>query len=445
MGPRRPLRRPRRRTHRIRHRAGRGGRRSVPRALPREGRRARRAGTCRRRRRARADRVVGRPTADVRAPPLRDEHGRPDAGRARRTARGEGRGARDPAPVLPARVGGRPGRRCGRGARRRGARPLAPPSPRRPGSSVRTSLPSRRRRSSPRRPSPASGRGRDSTRSSSARCGSRWRGRTSRSRQRWRGSTTPTATCAAPPPRRSPRRSAPAFARGRSSSTRSWSDKSIDDRLRGYPTWISSRNLANETTDEAVEALIEATTSRYDVAAALLPPQGAAARSRPPRPLRPHGADRGGHEQGVVGRGARRSSWTRTATSRTRRARSSRGSSTTSWIDAPVRPDKRTGAFCATTVPGVHPYILMNYTGDRRSILTLAHELGHGLHGVLVAAARPLQLVDAADDRGDRVGVRRGAHVRAAARRRGRPAAPARPAGRGASRTRSRRRSARSR
>ena len=39
-------------------------------------------------------------------------------------------------------------------------------------------------------------------------------------------------------------------------------DKSIDDRLRGYPTWISSRNLANETTDEAVQALIDATTSR---------------------------------------------------------------------------------------------------------------------------------------------------------------------------------------
>jgi oligoendopeptidase F len=53
------------------------------------------------------------------------------------------------------------------------------------------------------------------------------------------------------------------------------------------------------------------------------------------------------------------------------------------WIDAPVRDNKRTGAFCATTVPGVHPYILMNYTGDRRSILTLAHELGHGLHGAL--------------------------------------------------------------
>jgi oligoendopeptidase F len=54
-----------------------------------------------------------------------------------------------------------------------------------------------------------------------------------------------------------------------------------------------------------------------------------------------------------------------------------------SWIDAPVRENKRTGAFCATTVPGVHPYVFMNYTGDRRSVLTLAHELGHGLHGYL--------------------------------------------------------------
>ena len=59
------------------------------------------------------------------------------------------------------------------------------------------------------------------------------------------------------------------------------------------------------------------------------------------------------------------------------------------WIDGPVRPDKRTGAFCATTVPGVHPYVLMNYTGDRRSVLTLAHELGHGAPRVPRPAARP--------------------------------------------------------
>ena len=52
-----------------------------------------------------------------------------------------------------------------------------------------------------------------------------------------------------------------------------------------------------------------------------------------------------------------------------------------------MRPIKRNGAFCVTRVPGVHPYVLMNFTGDRRSVLTLAHELGHGLHGAL---AQPL-------------------------------------------------------
>ena len=67
-----------------------------------------------------------------------------------------------------------------------------------------------------------------------------------------------------------------------------------------------------------------------------------------------------------------------------------------SWIDAPPRDGKRPGAFCATNVPGVHPYVFMNYTGDRRSVLTLAHELGHGLHGYL---AQPLGLFNASTRR----------------------------------------------
>ena len=78
-------------------------------------------------------------------------------------------------------------------------------------------------------------------------------------------------------------------------------DKSIDDRLRGYPTWISSRNLANETTDEAVEALIEATTSRYDVAQRYYRLKARLLGLERLDHLRPHGPDRGGHEQGLVG------------------------------------------------------------------------------------------------------------------------------------------------
>ena len=163
-------------------------------------------------------------------------------------------------------------------------------------------------------------------------------------------------------------------------------DKSIDDRLRGYPTWISSRNLANETTDEAVEALIEATTSRYEIArryyrlkARLL---GLGRLDHYDR-MAPIAADTSkaswGEARAIVVDAY--SDFSDEAGGIVARFFDDR------WIDGPVRPDKRTGAFCATTVPGVHPYILMNYTGDRRSILTLAHELGHGLPGVL---AQPL-------------------------------------------------------
>ena len=163
-------------------------------------------------------------------------------------------------------------------------------------------------------------------------------------------------------------------------------DKSIDDRLRGYPNWLSSRNLANETTDEAVEALIEATTSRYEVAQRYYRLKA-----------RLLGLERLDHydRMAPIAADTNKVSWDE-ARSLVVDAYSDFSEESGEivarffddrWIDGPVRPDKRTGAFCATTVPGVHPYILMNYTGDRRSILTLAHELGHGLHGVL---AQPL-------------------------------------------------------
>jgi len=165
-------------------------------------------------------------------------------------------------------------------------------------------------------------------------------------------------------------------------------DKSIDDRMRGYPTWITARNLANETTDEAVDALVEAATSRYEVA-----------RRYYRLKARLLGLERLYHFDrfAPVSTDTQRTSWdeARRVVVGAYAAFSDEAGTIVSrffddnWIDGPVRPDKRTGAFCATTVPGVHPYVLMNYTGDRRSILTLAHELGHGLHGVL---AQPLGL-----------------------------------------------------
>ncbi|MEM8743002.1 MAG: M3 family oligoendopeptidase [Pseudomonadota bacterium] len=61
-----------------------------------------------------------------------------------------------------------------------------------------------------------------------------------------------------------------------------------------------------------------------------------------------------------------------------------------SWIDAPVREGKSPGAFSHPTVPSAHPYILMNYQGKPRDVMTLAHELGHGVHQVLAAKQGPL-------------------------------------------------------
>src|SRR4029078_4666147 len=60
------------------------------------------------------------------------------------------------------------------------------------------------------------------------------------------------------------------------------------------------------------------------------------------------------------------------------------------WIDAPVREGKSPGAFSHPTVPSAHPYILLNYQGKPRDVMTLAHELGHGVHQVLANAQGPL-------------------------------------------------------
>ena len=60
------------------------------------------------------------------------------------------------------------------------------------------------------------------------------------------------------------------------------------------------------------------------------------------------------------------------------------------WIDAPVKPGKAPGAFSASTVPSVHPYVMMNYLGKPRDVMTLAHELGHGVHQMLAREQGPL-------------------------------------------------------
>ena len=98
------------------------------------------------------------------------------------------------------------------------------------------------------------------------------------------------------------------------------------------------------------------------------------------------------------------------------------------WIDAAVRPGKAPGAFAHPTVPSAHPYVLMNYQGRPRDVMTLAHELGHGVHQVLAAPEWRPDGADAADARRDRLGVRRDADLQGACWRKAPDAA--RPASR---------------
>jgi oligoendopeptidase F len=162
-------------------------------------------------------------------------------------------------------------------------------------------------------------------------------------------------------------------------------DKSIDDRLRGYPSWISSRNLANEASDESVQALVDAVVARYDI-----PQRWYALKAQVLGVERLADYDR----MASVAADETQIGWARArelvldayASFSPDLADIARRFFDERWIDAPTTPGKRPGAFCAYTVSGHHPYVLLNWTGRARDVSTLAHELGHGLHAYL---ARP--------------------------------------------------------
>jgi oligoendopeptidase F len=168
-------------------------------------------------------------------------------------------------------------------------------------------------------------------------------------------------------------------------------DKATDDRLRGYPTWISSRNLANQVSDESVDALVHAVQERY----AAIPQRWYRLKAQMLGLPRLADYDRAAavtSEEPVFRWGEARdlvldafSSFSPELERLARRFFDER------WIDAPVRPGKRGGAFATSAVPSVHPYVMLNFTAKRRDVLTLAHELGHGLHFALAARQGVLQ------------------------------------------------------
>jgi oligoendopeptidase F len=178
-------------------------------------------------------------------------------------------------------------------------------------------------------------------------------------------------------------------------------DKATDDRLRHYPNWISSRNLANEASDESVQALLDAVQRRYE-----LPRRWYRLKAKLLGLDRLADYDRSAavttDEASVPWAEAKAVVLESYAAFSPELGSMAQRFFAAPWIDGPPRPDKRPGAFCAYTVPSVHPYLLLNYTHRRRDVLVLAHELGHGVHAALAAPqgvfhqATPLTLAETA-------------------------------------------------
>jgi oligoendopeptidase F len=185
-------------------------------------------------------------------------------------------------------------------------------------------------------------------------------------------------------------------------------DKATDDRLRSYPHWLAARNLANEASDESVQALIEAVRSRYEIPrrwyrlkAKLLGVDRLADYDRSAAVTEDEVSFTFAQAREIVSDCY--SSFSPELGALVDRFFEER------HIDAPVRPAKRGGAFCAAAVPSVFPYVLLNYTARRRDVLTLAHELGHGVHFALAARqgvfhqSTPLTLAETASVFGETI------------------------------------------
>lgn len=167
-------------------------------------------------------------------------------------------------------------------------------------------------------------------------------------------------------------------------------DKQSRDKLRGYGHWLDSRNLSNQTDSDTVEALIEAVTSFYPVVQRYY--------SLKKKLL---GLDElcdydryapvAKTSQQVEWKEAKKIVLEAFGGFHPKKREIASLFFEKSWIDAAIRPGKRGGAYSASTVTTVHPYVFMNYDGRLRDVQTLAHELGHGVHQYLSADQGELQ------------------------------------------------------
>jgi oligoendopeptidase F len=180
-------------------------------------------------------------------------------------------------------------------------------------------------------------------------------------------------------------------------------DKEIEDRWRIFPRPISSRNLANFVEDEVVDALIAAVREAYPKLAHRYYKLKARWFGVEELPFWDRNAPLPEQEERTI-------SWSEAQETVLSAYRAFAPEMAAiggrffagRWIDAPVRPGKASGAFAHPTVPSAHPYLLLNYQGRVRDVMTLAHELGHGIHQLLanvqgyLMADTPLTLAETA-------------------------------------------------
>jgi oligoendopeptidase F len=180
-------------------------------------------------------------------------------------------------------------------------------------------------------------------------------------------------------------------------------DKEISDRWRGFKDVADSRHLANQVEAEVVDALVSSVRAAYPrlshryyaMKAKWLGKERLSHWDRnAPLPERPERTFAWNDAQRLV-----LGAYNDFAPEMSAVAGEFFDKN---WIDAPARPGKAPGAFAAATVPSVHPYVLLNYLGKPRDVMTLAHELGHGVHQMLarpqgaLLAPTPLTLAETA-------------------------------------------------
>ena len=191
-------------------------------------------------------------------------------------------------------------------------------------------------------------------------------------------------------------------------------DKEISDRWRGFKDIADSRHLNNRVEREVVDALVASVRAAYPRLSHRYYALKAKWFRKKTLPHWDRNAPLPFAATGAIGWDDARSTILEAyGDFSPQMANIAERFFTDRWIDAPVRPGKAPGAFSHPTTPSAHPYVLMNYQGKPRDVMTLAHELGHGVHQVLAAkngalmAPTPLTLAETASVFGEMLTFKR--------------------------------------